>query len=169
MFPLGESPRGMAGASFRHALIAGNLHAEIHAQLKGGPCRVVMNDLRVALGSDSFAYPDLVVFGGKPQFLGGEFDTLTNPLAILEVLSPSTEYRDRGSKFAHYRRLPSLLHYVLVGQETPTIERCDRQPDDSWLLTDLTWPEGILNLANPPLAVSLRDIYANSFDPDPTI
>ena len=40
--------------------------------------------------------------------------TLLNPTVIVEVLSETTEAYDRGDKFAHYWRLPSLREYVLV-------------------------------------------------------
>jgi Uma2 family endonuclease len=36
---------------------------------------------------------------------------------IVEVPSPTTEAYDRGKKFLHYRRLPSLQEYVLVSQD----------------------------------------------------
>ena len=42
-------------------------------------------------------------------------DAATNPVAIVEVLSPTTEAWDRGEKFAAYRALPSLRHYALLG------------------------------------------------------
>ena len=168
MFPRGESPQAMANASYRHGLIVGNLQAEIHEQLKGGPYRVVVNDLRVAVGDNVFTYPDLVIVCGEPQFLDGEFDTLTNPHTIVEVLSPTTESWDRVGKFAQYRRLASLQHYVLVGQSSPLAERYDRQPDDPWLMTDFPWPTGTLILPSLQVAVPLRDVYLNVVVADPS-
>jgi Uma2 family endonuclease len=54
----------------------------------------------------------------------GEQDekTLKDPVLVIEVLSPSTEKRDRGAKFKAYKRLPSLQEYVLIGSESKTIE-----------------------------------------------
>ena len=69
MFPVGNSPQARAGASFRHGEILGNLQGELHAQLKGGPCRSLTKDLRVALDDAGFVYPDLVIVGGDPRFL----------------------------------------------------------------------------------------------------
>lgn len=163
MCPREGSPQAMSGTSYRHTLISRNLQFEIHAQLRGGPCNVVSNDLRVATGKDSYTYPDLIIVCGEPQFLDGQIDTLTSPLALIEILSPSTQAADRGRKFAHYRRIASLRHYILVGQETPTIERYDRQADDAWPRTDVAWPDGILTLPDPALAVPVRDIYLGIF------
>lgn len=88
---------------------------------------------------------------------------MTNPLVLIEILSPSTEAFDRDAKFAHYRRIPSLRHYILVGQETPSVERYDRQGDDTWPRANLAWPDGILTLPDPAVAVPLRDIYLGVF------
>ena len=161
MFTRGESPQAMARASYRHGLILSNLQAAIHDQIKGGSCRVVVNDLRVAVGDSVFTYPDLIIVCGEPQFLDGEFDTLSNPHTLIEVLSPTTESWDRGGKFAQYRRLESVRHYVLVGQDPPLVERYDRQPDNTWLMNDLPWPTGTLTLPSLHVAVPLRDIYLN--------
>nr|WP_276611687.1 Uma2 family endonuclease [Thiorhodococcus mannitoliphagus] len=60
--------------------------------------------------ADVCAYPDVSVLCGEPVFHDERRDVLTNPVLIAEVLSPSTEGYDRGGKFAHYRRLPSLRH-----------------------------------------------------------
>lgn len=50
----------MTGASEAHNLIAGNLHAALHAHLRGGSCRVFINDMKVRV-ADAFYYPDLMV------------------------------------------------------------------------------------------------------------
>src|SRR5258708_20052191 len=42
---------------------------------------------------------------------------LTDPVVVIEVLSPATEKRDRGAKLAVYKTLPSLMEYVLIGSE----------------------------------------------------
>jgi Uma2 family endonuclease len=49
------------------------------------------------------------------------------------VLSSSTEEYDRGEKFAHYMRVPSLKEYVLVSQDVPKIEVFRRPERGHWL------------------------------------
>ena len=44
--------------------------------------------------------------------------------------------QDRGGKFAHYRRIPSLRHYVLVSQDPVRIEHFLRQVDGTWVLRE---------------------------------
>lgn len=59
---------------------------------------------------------------------------MTNPTVLVEVLSDSTEAYDRGEKFAHYRRIPSLREYVLVGQAKPLIEVFRKNEASQWVL-----------------------------------
>src|SRR5687768_16438762 len=75
----------------------------------------------------------------------------TNPVAIVDDLSPSTEASDRGEKFAIYRALPSLRRYVLVSQERQRIEHYARDEDGRWVLAE-AGPGGGIDL----LGVALR-------------
>src|SRR5262249_32000266 len=121
----------MAGASREHNRITLNLGAEIRAQLKGSPFEAFVSDMRVLVEATGlYTYPDVAVVGGERPFLDAEVDTLLNPNVLIEVLSPSTEAYDRGKKFAHYRRIPSLVEYVLVAQDRPLVERFTRRDDD---------------------------------------
>ncbi len=149
----------MSGASREHNLIAMNLSREISSQLIGRPCEAYGSDMRVwSITTGSYTYPDLSVVCGEPRFQDGAFDTLLNPTAIVEVLSPSTEAHDRGDKFAHYRRLESLREYVLVAQNRMQVERFTRRGDD-WVMTELSWPEDVLRLDSIACAVPLHEVY----------
>src|SRR5581483_8514282 len=126
----------MAGASRAHTLIKDNVAAETRSQLKGGPCSVYTSDLRVKVEATGlYTYPDVVIACDEEQFEDNAFDTLLNPRAIVEVLSDSTEKYDRGTKFDHYREVPSLQEYVLIAQDRPRVERYVRQADGTWGLS----------------------------------
>jgi Uma2 family endonuclease len=49
-------------------------------------------------------------------------EAITNPRVIVEVLSTSTEVRDRNARFALFQQLESLEEYVLVSQDERRIE-----------------------------------------------
>ncbi len=78
---------------------------------------------------------------------------------IVEVLSDSTEKYDRGKKFAHYRRIPSLREYILVAQDSMLMERYVRQSDESWNLTAFTGNSSVFEFASIPVRVPLADVY----------
>jgi Uma2 family endonuclease len=150
----------MAGASREHNLIAVNLSGEVGNQILDRPCESYASDMRVWIEATGlYTYPDFVVVCGEPRFQDGELDTLLNPTVIAEILSPSTEAYDRGLKFGHYRRIPSLREYVLISQDRMLVERYTRQGED-WLLTEMTAPDQVLRLESIGCEIALGRIYA---------
>ncbi|HEX4453859.1 MAG TPA: Uma2 family endonuclease [Kofleriaceae bacterium] len=57
---------------------------------------------------------------------------MTNPVVIVDVLSPGTAAYDRGEKLAHYKQIPSLREIVLVAHDVRRVDVVRRMPDDSW-------------------------------------
>jgi Uma2 family endonuclease len=114
-------------SSREYNLIAGNLGSEIRSRLRERPRETYVSNMRVCVDATGpYSYPDVVVVCGERQFLDAHVDTLLNPTVLVEVLSPSTEADDRGRKFAHYQRLPSLREYVMVSQDRVLVERDTR-------------------------------------------
>ncbi len=113
----------MVGASRAHNLITLALATEMHRQLRNAPCRVYMADMKVRIqtrGNDLFYYPDIMVACDRQP----PSDYYENqPLLIVEVLSPSTETRDKLEKLAAYTSLPSLREYFTIAQERIEIDR----------------------------------------------
>lgn len=150
----------MAGATPRHNEVKENLIGELYGRLKGGRCRTYSSDQRVKVDRTGlYTYPDLVIVCGKPEFAPNDPDTLVNPQVVIEILSKTTESYDRGKKFQHYKRLPSVQEYVLVSQDRIQIERLVRQPDETWVLTTFDDPAGEFALATVPVRVPLADVY----------
>ncbi len=149
----------MAGASEAHNQITVNLTIEIGQHFKGKPCKVYTADMRVKVtATGMYTYPDLAAVCGGATFEDIQVDTLTNPTVIVEVLSPSTEAYDRGDKFAHYRRLPSLQEYVLISQDKVRVEHYLRHGPE-WIFTELNELDDVLHLPTIDCSVTLRDIY----------
>jgi Uma2 family endonuclease len=150
----------MAGASDAHNIICAYTLISLGSQLRGGPCTIRPSDMRVKIAATGlYTYPDISVVCGESQFVAGEFDTLLNPVLIVEVLSPSTEMFDRGKKFHHYRQLESLREYILIAQDSPHIERFLRQDDNTWLFTDVTGMDASLELPSIGCTLALAEVY----------
>jgi Uma2 family endonuclease len=150
----------MSGASREHNLIVTNLVTSLHQQLKGRPCEVYPSNMRVKMpATGSYVYPDVVVVCGEPVFEDDTFDTLLNPTVLIEVLSPSTESLDRGSKAQGFRLIESLSEYVLIAQDKVRIEHYIRQLDDRWVLIDIRFPEQIIQLASIHCQLAVREVY----------
>ena len=114
---------GMAGGTPEHAALTAAVTGLLFAQLRAGRCRVHDADLRVRVIETGLAtYPDVTIVCGPRQRDQEDQNAVTNPTLIVEVLSRSTEEYDRGDKFEHYKRIPSLQQYVLVAFREREIE-----------------------------------------------
>jgi Uma2 family endonuclease len=150
----------MAGASRWHNLIVTNVVRELSLQLKGRPCTTYPSDMRVKISPTGlYTYPGVTVVCGEAQFEDTQQDTLLNPTLIVEVLSESTEAYDRGGKFAHYRKLASLMEYVLIAQTKPHVEHYVRQPDNRWLLAEADSVHQTLHLPSIDCHLALAEVY----------
>ena len=150
----------MVGASEPHNLIVTNIVVELGVQLRGRPCRVYTSDMRVDVREHGlYAYPDVVALCGEPILPDKEQDNLRNPGVIIEVLSKSTEGYDRGRKFAKYRRIESLLEYVLVAQDKTNVEHYTRQLNGGWLLSESTTLGEEIHLSSIDCHLKLSAIY----------
>lgn len=126
----------MAGGTPRHSKLKTNLTMLMGNALGSGPCQPYDSDLKIRVPATGLAtYPDLAIICGPLQLDEEDPNAVANPTLLLEVLSPSTAAWDRGDKFAHVEQLPSLKHYVLVSQDSPSIEHYARQDDGSWRYT----------------------------------
>ena len=150
----------MAGASKEHNRVKENLIGLMFSQLLGTPCSSTSSDQRVLIEETGlYTYPDIVVTCGPGEYDPDDEDSLTNPTAIIEVLSPSTEGYDRGAKFRQYTRIRSLKEYLVVAQAEAAIERYARQADGTWNITSFVGLEAELAFESMPVRIPLGSIY----------
>jgi len=57
---------------------------------------------------------------------------VTNPKLIVEVLSPGTGGYDRNEKLEHYKRITSLVAFVLVDHRSELFELWTRTTEQEW-------------------------------------
>jgi Uma2 family endonuclease len=157
----------MAGANRRHSLICSNLVSLLRPRLRASGCEVHGSDMRVKVSRTGlYTYPDASIACGQIQFEDENEDVLLNPSAIFEVLSKSTERRDRGWKFIQYRKIASLREYILVAQDRPYIERYVRPPGGRFELEEIEGNDGVLQLGVGTLQLTLAEIYLDVPFPD---
>jgi len=149
----------MSGGTPRHAAVATNLILGLGDATRGKPCRPTSADQRIYVESTgAYVYPDVTLVCGPFRFADQDPLSLINPSVVVEVLSPSTANYDHGAKFDHYRRIPTLRHYVLVDPEQRHVVHHART-EEGWLRRDLE--EGDLVLRDLELTVPLDEIYAD--------
>ena len=157
----------MAGATFEHNQVVINVGSELRSLLRQKHCRVCASDLRVKVPATGlYAYHDVSVVCGRPEFEDDKLDTLLNPLILVEVLSKSTADYDRGTKFTSYRTIASLRDYVLISTDQVLVEYHTRKDDDSWVLREFKAGQRF-TLESVGGALAIDELYLKVFDTPP--
>lgn len=143
-----------------HAALAAAVIGELGVQLRGKRCRVFTGDLRVrVLATGLSTYADVTVVCGGLELDPDDKNAATNPVLVVEVLSDSSEAYDRGEKFGHYRRIPSLAEYVLVSQRSPKIEVFRKNEAGKWVLAEEASRGETAPLLSIGCALSVDEVY----------
>ena len=147
-----------AGGTRRHSLIGTNTARAIGNLLQGRDCVAHGSDMRVHIQATGYrAYPDVSVV--CPPVEGDSEEVISNPVLVVEVLSPSTADFDRGGKFGHYRQIPSLKEYLGFWQDEARVEQHTRTTDGLWLLREVVGIDQTLQLASLGQPLALSDVY----------
>jgi Uma2 family endonuclease len=129
----------MTGGTIPHNDLAVNLTTALKNHLRGKGCKVSMADAKVGVSERGpFHYPDVMVTCDERDRRA--IRVIYYPCLIVEVLSPSTEAKDRGKKFQNYRRISTLKEYVLISSEQKVIECFRLNEKGVWEL--YTYSEG---------------------------
>ncbi len=148
----------MAGATRRHNLLSTNISRALGNALEKTDCEVYASDFRVKIREGHNVYPDVAVACGDILTENNE-TTLLNPTIVFEVLSKSTEKRDRGDKAEDYFRLKSLTDYVLVSQYRLRVEHFSRQKNNVWTLNIYEDLRDVIELKSTGAKISLELVY----------
>ena len=161
----------MAGGTLAHGQISGNTLRAIGNSLDSAlkSCIVYTADVKIHIESSRRTfYPDLSIVCGEPCTSDKDPHALLNPLLVVEVLSESTEAFDRGAKFSHYRRIPSLKEYVLVSQSEPFVDTYFRRESGFWEIQSHEGWEAEVPLQSIACKISMKEIYRLVKDIDPS-
>ncbi len=150
----------MQGASVAHNKITVNILSALAAELRGKPCQPFNSDMRIHIPENTlFTYPDISMICGEVITLNDDDINALNPSVIIEVLSPSTKWYDRGEKFKLYRDIPTLKEYILVDSLSVEIESFRVNSSDHWELEEYKDPGQILKIPVLNFSLSLIEIY----------
>jgi len=146
----------MAGGSPRHGHISGQAYSLGNTMLRPRGCFAFNSDVKVKTPRGNYFYPD-ATYVCEPKF---EDDCLLNPLAVVEVLSPTTENYDRTTKFDAYAEIPSLKEIIFLETTTPRVQ-IFRRDAEGWRV--MVYHAGqIAKIESVDLHLSLDDLYQGS-------
>ena len=142
----------MTGGSIAHQRIVGNLWMTLMGSL-GDQAFLAILEMRLRAGG-RIRYPDVLVCPGP---LDQTTRTVTDAVAIFEVLSDDTATTDRVEKLIDYAAVPSLLDYVLLEQTAMAANLFHREPGGPWIASAHTG--GALALPSLGVTLPLADLY----------
>jgi Uma2 family endonuclease len=146
----------MAGSTANHTAISANMWRLLDDALgEDTPCRAYMVDHVVRLSSEVTVMPDVVVTCELSDH--GEAFFLDSPHLVVEVLSKSTEARDRTYKLLRYQAKLSVQEIVLISQYVQHVEVITRT-SSGWEYQEYGG-EDTFQLASLNVEVRVTDIY----------
>jgi Uma2 family endonuclease len=149
----------MSGASIAHGLITQSIAHHLQNGLMGRKCSVVSQGTRVSIPSvRRYYYPDVAVVCGRLQIERQRGESLLNPILVVEVLSPSTNARDRGEKLRRYQSIQTLQYYLLVDPTEPFVTLY-RRDGEAWIYATASGLDASLELVDIECTLRLADIY----------
>jgi Uma2 family endonuclease len=84
---------------------------------------------------------------------------ISNPVIVVEVLSPTTARRDRTDKVTGYAQVPSIQHYLIVNGDVHEVAWY-RRAAGGVFAAPIPVRGGALQLDPPGIALSLSDLFA---------
>ena len=146
----------LAGSSANHAAISANMWRALDDALgEESTCRAYMVDRVVRLTPEVTVMPDVVVTCESDD--QGEAFFLDSPQIVVEVLSKSTEARDRTYKLLRYQAKQSIQEIVLISQYVQHVEVITRTTS-GWDYQEYGHTEQFL-LASLKVTMQMTEIY----------
>ena len=157
----------MAGGSDEHNAISGKLAMLLGLRLEGG-CRYYSPDQRFWIPAHARGrYSDGSIICGKPDHPPHDDQATTNPVVVVEVLSPSSEGDDDGDKRHDFQSLSSLKAYVLVYQDAGRVKVYRRDERGQWRDAPDSYERGeSFSLPASMAPISVEEIYHDVLDTD---
>ena len=155
----------MAGGSDEHNAIASRFGGLFMTRLARG-CRSYTPDQRFWIAAMARArYSDGSIICGPPAHPPHDGQATTNPLVVVEVLSPSSEGHDDGDKRHDFQSLTSLQAYVLAAQDERCVRVYRRDERGAWRDQPDVYRNGdSFELPRMTRAIAVEEVYDDSLD-----
>jgi Uma2 family endonuclease len=154
------APKMMAAERVLHTSTKGDAAIALHMAIKtaNSRCRAFVSGITVRIGQSDAFVPDALVLQLPLPSL--DEVAISNPLVVVEVLSPSTLAYDHGIKLEGYFSLPSLAHYLILDFDRRVVIHHARGRGD--VIETRILHEGLLRLDPPGIEVAIADFFASA-------
>ena len=149
-------PVAMSPERVEHVRVKNRVWAALDRAIQAAslPCEALGDGVTIEVDEDTDYEPDAVVNCGP--LAPGDAVAVTNPVVVVEVLSPSTEAIDLADKLADYFRVPTIQHYLIVRARRREVIHHSRAGSD---IVSRVINIGSIVLDPPGIAIDLADIY----------
>ena len=153
---IGGEPVAMSPERIEHVRIKNRIWAALDRSIRIAklPCEALGDGVTIEIDEDTDYKPDAVVNCGPPA--PGDAVAATNPVIVVEVLSPSTESIDLADKLADYFKVPTISHYLIVRARRREVILHSRSGAE--IVSRVINIGGIV-LDPPGISIDLADIY----------
>ena len=148
--------RAMSGVSMAHDAIAVNIIVALGNQLRGSGCRPTTPDAGLRTAIRRVRRPDVTIECAPPSSRSYE---ATNPIAVFEILSPTTRKNDRNVKLPEYFRHPALRTIVLIDPDLMDVLVYRRDAGGDWQDARFVRLADHFAIAGVEARLSLAQIY----------
>jgi Uma2 family endonuclease len=148
--------RAMSGASNFHDDIVTNLIAVLKDKLRGSGCKPRTADTALRTGIKRVRRPDVTIDCAESQPKSYESH---KPIAVFEVLSPSTRKTDGGLKLTEYQHLQTLRTIVHIDPDRMDVAVLHRDDNGAWSGENFTNPSDQVHIVGAPAVLTLAEIY----------
>ncbi len=152
-------PQTMAPANRTHGAIQGVLCSMIHNHLmeRKSPCTVIVTPgvIPHVQSDTNMRVPDLGVTCSDYQ---SEETALTDPVLLIEILSPSNQAETWANVWA-YTTIPSVQEILVVRAASVGVELLRRSVDGTWPKRPIAVEQGELVLSSIGLRMMLGELY----------
>jgi Uma2 family endonuclease len=154
---VGGFPVAMAPPARAHGMLCARLAGIIDAAVRSRrPCTAQTEAGIARPDRDDACYIADIAVSCRPYQRGEQL--VSDPVLVVEVLSPGTERYDRRTKVPAYCEIASLNEILLIDSEAAYAEILRRE-GDRWTVALLHGREAILYLTSVELRVSMAELY----------
>ena len=155
----------MAGGSDEHNALAMRFGILFGVRMARG-CLGYSPDQRFWIAASGHGrYSDGSIICGKPAHPAHDDQATTNPLVVVEVLSPTSEGDDDGDKRRDFQSLTSLQAYVIAAQDARWVKVYRRTERGEWREAPETYRGGErFELPRLMQAIAVDEIYDGILD-----
>jgi Uma2 family endonuclease len=146
------SPERIAHNRAKIAALIALRNAMVTAGIEG---EVFTDGVTIPIDDHTAYEPDASVRCGAP--LPGTGMTASDPVIVVEVLSPTSVHSDTSAKLIGYFKLASMRHYLIIDPDARTVTH-HRRGDDGGISAQ-TLAAGTLRLDPPGLTLEVAALF----------